>query len=179
MIIDEEDLRRESVLAAAKAALAAARTAPKTRGIDTLALKLVEGADIEKVAAGMEASAAEKPQKRASFVRDAKNVRASQAILLVGAKLQPAGLDCAWCGYEDCAAKAAGNPKAPCVFNVMDLGIALGSVGALLAGRHIDNRVMFSIGYAALALKLFPEQVTTAIGIPLGVSGKSPYYDRK
>ena len=178
MIINEENSRHEMILAAAKEAMSAARTAPKTRGIDNLAIMTVEGEDIERVAAMMEAAAAQKPEKRATFVRDANNVRASQAIVLLGARQNPVGLDCGWCGFSSCAGKG-GNSGAPCVFNVMDLGIALGSVAALLAGKHIDNRLMYSIGYAALALKLFSPEVTVALGIPLSISGKSPYYDRK
>ena len=178
MIINEENSRHEMILAAAKEAMSAARTAPKTRGIDNLIIKVVDGEDVERVAAMMEEVAARTPGKRPTFVRDAGNVRASQAIILIGAKQNPVGLDCTWCGFSSCERKGD-NPKAQCVFNVMDLGIALGSVGALLADKHIDNRFMYSIGYAALDLKLFPPEVSVALGIPLSVSGKSPYYDRK
>ncbi len=178
MIIDEEKTRIETVLAAAREAMAAARTAPKTRGIDNLVIKMVDGEDMEKIALAMETAAAEKPEKRASFVRDAKNVRSSQGIVLIGVINNPAGLDCGWCGFSDCAKKAE-HPGVYCVFNPMDLGIALGSTVALLAEKHIDNRLMYSIGFAALALKIFPEKVKAAIGIPLAVEGKSPFYDRK
>lgn len=178
MIIDEEKTRIETVLAAAREAMAAARTAPETRGIDNLIIKMVDGEDMEKVAVAMETAAAQRPEKRASFVRDAKNVRSSQGIILLGVANNPAGLDCGWCGFPDCSQKAR-NPGVYCVFNPMDLGIALGSTVALLAGKHIDNRLMYSIGFAALTLKLFPGNVRAAIGIPLAVAGKSPFYDRK
>lgn len=178
MITEEEDMRLDAVRAALLEAMSAARTAPKTRGIDNLIIKLVDGDDLERLAAVMEEAAAQKPEKRASFVRDARNVRASQAVVLVGAKNNPAGLDCGWCGFADCAQKAK-MPGVYCVFNTIDLGIAVGSAAGLLAGKHIDNRVMYSIGFASLAMRLFPEDTKAALGIPLSVSGKSPYYDRK
>jgi uncharacterized ferredoxin-like protein len=38
---------------------------------------------------------------------------------------------------------------------------------------------MYSIGRAALDLKLFSDGVKQALGIPLSVTGKSPFFDRK
>lgn len=51
---------------------------------------------------------------------------------------------------------------------------------AEVAGRlHLDNRVMFSIGRACLDLGLFEPKVKQALGIPLSVTGKNPFFDRK
>ncbi|MDR3210388.1 MAG: ferredoxin domain-containing protein, partial [Planctomycetota bacterium] len=61
----------------------------------------------------------------------------------------------------------------------IDLGIGTGSAVALAADRRVDNRVMFSAGQAGVNLKLFSPRVTAALGIPLSVSKKSPFYDRK
>ena len=38
---------------------------------------------------------------------------------------------------------------------------------------------MYSIGRAALDLKIFGPDVHQALGIPLSVTGKSPFFDRK
>ena len=63
--------------------------------------------------------------------------------------------------------------------SIGDLGIAIGSAVSVAAAHHVDNRVMFSAGKAALNLKLFDDsQVCIAYGIPLSVSGKSPFFDR-
>lgn len=59
------------------------------------------------------------------------------------------GLNCGYCGYATCIAKG-GNTDAPCALNSVDLGIALGSMAATAAKLHIDNRIMFSAGYAAV-----------------------------
>ena len=62
--------------------------------------------------------------------------------------------------------------------SIGDLGIAIGSAAHVASAHHVDSRVMFSAGRAALNLKLFPAEVTIAYAIPLSVSGKSPFFDR-
>ena len=60
-----------------------------------------------------------------------------------------------------------------------DVGIAIGSAAAAAADARVDNRVMFSVGRAARSLGLLGASVTLVLGIPLSVSGKSPFFDRK
>jgi len=45
--------------------------------------------------------------------------------------------------------------------------------------RGIDNRLMYSIGRACLDLNLFDSTVKQSLGIPLSVTGKNPFFDRK
>jgi uncharacterized ferredoxin-like protein len=104
-------------------------------------------------------------------------VDASHVVVVLGVRNNPLGLShCSYCGFEDCAAtiKAGAN----CAFNVTDLGIAVGSAVSVAADHRFDNRVMFSIGKAAIALKYLPEDVRVAYGIPLSTSGKSIFFDR-
>ena len=63
--------------------------------------------------------------------------------------------------------------------NLTDLGIAVGSAVSIAADCRVDNRVMFSAGMAAKNLKILPEDVKICYGIPVSVSGKNPYFDRK
>jgi uncharacterized ferredoxin-like protein len=89
----------------------------------------------------------------------------------------PSGLDhCGFCGQPTCEAlqKAGG----VCAFNSMDLGIAACSAVATASQHRVDSRVMFSIGKASLELQLFPAEVRQAVGVPLSVTGKSPFFDR-
>ena len=80
------------------------------------------------------------------------------------------------CGFENCAQmKKAGTN---CVFNVTDLGIAVGSAVSVAADHRIDNRVMYSAGKGALKLGIFPEDIKIIWGIPLSAGAKSIYYDR-
>jgi len=63
------------------------------------------------------------------------------------------------------------------MFQAMDLGIALGSAVKLASDLSVDNRIMYTIGAAAKKSGLLDSDVI--IGIPLSVSGKNIYFDRK
>ena len=67
-----------------------------------------------------------------------------------------------------------------CIFATTDLGIAMGSAVAAAADDRIDNRIMYSIGRA---VDVMPEynggEDAIWMGIPLSVTGKSPFFDRK
>ncbi len=111
------------------------------------------------------------------FLRDADNVEASEAVVVLGSRLSTFGLNCGFCGFSTCAAKMELS-EVPCVFNANDLGIATGSAAALAADRRVDNRIMFSAGKAALNLGLLGD-CRIASAILLSCSGKNPYFDRK
>ncbi len=179
MLTREEDIRDAAVKRAAEEVMLAVRTSPKTRGLDNMSILLVDGPDREKLAAKMEELNEKSGGKRPTFSRDAGGVRLASAVLLIGMKAPAYGLNCGWCGYPTCEGKNQGNAKAPCVFGAIDLGIGSGVAAAVLADKHIDNRMMFSIGYAVLELGWFPKEVTLALGFPLSVSGKNPLFDRK
>jgi len=155
---------------------AAARTAPKGRGIDNIEIISIEDeTEKKKIITTMEAIAAK--ENRPSLARDAGNISLSPAIVIIGVRSNPAGLNCGFCGYSTCdSLKKSGGV---CSFNSIDLGIATGSAVEMAASFHIDNRIMYSIGRAALDLKLFSPDVKEALGIPLSVTGKNPYFDRK
>lgn len=178
MLQREEELRDEAVRKVAQEVLLAVRTSPKTRGIDNLTLLVADGADKEALAAKMDELNERSGGKRPSFSRDAKNVLASSVAIVIGVKAPAYGLNCGWCGFADCAEKGK-NPAVPCAFGAIDLGIGSGVAAATLADRRIDNRMMFSIGMAALAMGWFDGDVTMALGFPMSVSGKSPFFDRK
>lgn len=174
MIHKEEDTRRQTALEAAKAMMAAARTAPKGRGLDSLEIVTLEGDDLKKLAAYMR-----KVWERCKmdlFMRDAGNVENSEAVVLIGTKISVVGLNCGFCGFDTCEAKAA-HKKVPCAFNVTDLGIAVGSAVSVASTWRIDNRVMYSVGFAALEMGLLPD-CHIAYGIPLSCTSKSPFFDR-
>lgn len=171
-----DKLEKEAVAQAAAMMAAAARTAPKTRGIDNIEVISIDDsttrdAVIQKM---REISMSE---KRPSFERDAASIGASGAIIVIGVKSNPSGLNCGFCGYPACEAmrKSAG----VCAFNSVDLGIAATSAASVAGRSYVDNRLMYSIGRAAIDLKLFGADVRQALGIPLSVTGKNPFFDRK
>jgi uncharacterized ferredoxin-like protein len=62
------------------------------------------------------------------------------------------------------------------VLSVLNLGIAVGSAAKTASLHNVDNRVMFSAGYAAQALKLIDADIVLAI--PLSATSKNIYFDR-
>lgn len=176
MKYDAKTAEQAHLLSTANAMAAAARTAPKTKGEDFLETMILTGEDLETLAKAMEAMAEEKGA--GFFNRDAGCVRKSGAVVLLGIGRHCRGLDqlCGYCGLGGCeACKKAG---ATCAFDATDLGIAAGSAAAIAEDNRVDTRIMFSVGVGAKKLGLFPEGTELVYGLPLSISGKSPYFDR-
>ena len=170
------DLERAAVKDIAEFMAAAARTAPKTRGIDNIDTIVIDlPAEMNELTQKMiELS---KSLGKPSMERDAGSIKESSQVLVIGVRSVPPGLACDFCGHGTCEAlvKSGG----VCAFNSIDLGIAVGSAISIAADFRIDNRVMYSIGKAAMELELFGKDVKQALGIPLSLTGKSPFFDRK
>ncbi len=176
MKIESRKAEEAAVLAAAEAMCAAARTAPKACGIDTLDSAILTGEDKAALSAEMRRIA--ELDGDTFFIRDADNVDQSLAVVLIGADDRPRGVDrvCSLCGWDGCGDCVKHGGK--CIMNSVDLGIAVGSAVSLAADLRMDNRVMFTAGKAAASLGLLGEK-KLIFGIPLSVSGKSPFFDRK
>ncbi|MDF2656295.1 MAG: ferredoxin [Bacillota bacterium] len=175
MIYNSTEAEKKAAHNVAELMMAAARTAPKGCGVDNLVAVMIDGEEKAQLADQMRKIAEETGAD--FFARDGGNVDASPVIVILGVKNIPLGLEnCGYCGFKDCAATAKAG--ASCAFNVTDLGIAVGSAVSVAANHRFDNRVMFSAGKAAMALKFLPENVRVAYGIPLSASGKSIFFDR-
>jgi uncharacterized ferredoxin-like protein len=186
-VINDEEMESESIRAGGAMLALAMRTAPKTRGIDALKTALVLGRDLEILASAMEKKSEEKSIGLPIFKRDASNVRNAAVVLLVGVKRDPKKIElpfnCGACGYPSCAALVVSGGREgedftgpTCVFQAIDLGIALGSAVKLAAELSIDNRIMYTVGAAAKGLDLLDSDII--IGIPLSATGKNPFFDR-
>ncbi|MBQ1190912.1 MAG: DUF2148 domain-containing protein [Bacteroidales bacterium] len=167
------EFKKEVVLNNAKQMCLAALTAPKARGTDNLVIKVAEGEDIERLSAKLEELYQTTGQE--FLHRDSQNILQSQAIVLIGSRIQPLGLNCGYCGYPNCGTKPQ---DVPCFFNSNDLGIAVGSACSTAADLKTDNRVMFSVGLAAKESGLMPD-CPIVLAIVLSASGKSVFFDRK
>lgn len=175
MIINSQEIEQRAAVQIADMMCVAARTAPKGKGIDNLVTLIVTGQDKEQLSAEMRRIAQESGM--AFFERDANCIDKSPLVVLLGQKVKPMGVKpCGYCGYADCAECAQGTGL--CAISVGDLGIAIGSAVNSAALYHADNRVMFSAGKAAINIGLFGEEATVAYGIPLSITGKSPFFDR-
>jgi len=165
MVVEKrEEIVEESVIHVARLMALSAITAPKARGVDNIVVGVLKDkADIESLAEAMEKMA---EQMGDFFKRDADNVRRSTAIVLIGCKIKDIGLK--------------SPPRYPYdlnfVLNMLNLGIAVGSAAKTASLHNVDNRVMFSAGFAAQTLKLIDADVVLAI--PLSATSKSIYFDR-
>jgi uncharacterized ferredoxin-like protein len=170
------ELEKAAALQVAALMAAAARTAPKTCGIDNIKTAAIDDEPTkQKVIARMREIATK--ESRPGLARDAGNIGNSPALVLIGVESNPAGLNCGFCGKPACEAlELAGGT---CAFNSIDLGIATLSAAEVAGRFHIDNRIMYSIGRACLDLGMFGPKVKQALGIPLSVTGKNPFFDRK
>ena len=175
MLRKMEDAELNAILTVADLMCAAAKTAPKGSGKDTVRTAIVTGAEKDALRDKMIAMA--EASGRENFKRDAGNVDNSEAVVLIGCISKPFGFSgCGVCGFGSCAenVKAGGR----CAFNITDLGIAVGSAVSLAMDNRIDNRVMYTAGIAGLKLSYMPDDVVICYGIPLHTSSKSIYFDR-
>lgn len=177
MVYNSEAVELEAVLETARRMCAAARTAPKAKGIDHIETLVLTGADKDRIADELERLS--EPLQYRFFLRDAGNVRAARALVLIGTREGARGLNggCRHCHFESCADCA--ERGGVCVYDPMDLGIAIGSAVSVAADCRVDNRVLFSAGRAAMSLGLMGEDVRMVMGVPLSVRGKNPFFDRK
>lgn len=175
MITDMKTAERNSIITVANLMLAAAKTAPKGSGKDKIVGIILTREDKEILTDKMHKLA--KEYSEPFIERDAKNISASEVVVLLGAKEAPMGLsNCSMCGFPGCIEMK--NAGANCAFNITDLGIALGSAVSVAANHHIDNRIMYSAGKAAYKLGLLGDDVRVCYGIPLYTGSKSIFFDR-
>ncbi len=170
----------EAVKLIARLMEVAARTAPKGRGEDFVVMEYVSGRRLKKLGEAMVEYGED--IKDRFYVRDGKSVLASQGVLLIGLKdAEPVGLNCGGCGFERCIrpedVKELRDFRAPvCMIRLLDLGIALGSAVKTASIHNVDNRIMYRVGVIARKLEMIDADIV--MGIPLSVTGKSPFFDR-
>lgn len=158
----------------------AARTAPKAAGKDFLKIKIIEGEELKRFGDLM-IEYGEKTD-RALFDRDGNNIKNSDAMILISLdKAMPAGLNCGACGQDFCkdlVCHEGSQFDGPiCAWRLIDLGIALGSAVKTASILNLDNRIMYRAGVIAKEHRLIDGEIV--VGIPVSVSGKNIYFDRK
>jgi uncharacterized ferredoxin-like protein len=163
-LIEEKNAISEAVRLIAEFMVVSAKTAPKARGVDNIVSTILTSREeLETLARKMEELAEVHGDY---FKRDAENVRNSDVVVIIGCKITNIGL------------KKVETLKfdPDYVGSIINLGIALGSAVKTASLLNVDNRVMYSVGVAALELKLVDADI--AYGIPLSVKSKNIYFDR-
>jgi len=181
MILSSTQSEYEAAMEAARLLLASIRTAPKSHGLDTIFSCIITGNDKKKISDWLKA---QKEERGPTWERDGICVETAQVLVLVGVKSEPLELDCGACGFTDCATFSGVKRKEGkdflgpnCIFKILDLGIALGSAAKTASILNIDNRLFYTAGTAARHLG-YLKGADVVIGIPLAVTGKSPFFDR-
>lgn len=155
-----------------------ARTAPKSAGRDFIVVEIIEGEQVQALAEKM-VEFGERTGKK-NFDRDGANVRASEAVVLIGLKdAEVLGLNCGACGFEKCLEPNTfeGEFRGPnCALRLLDLGIALGSAVKTASLLNVDNRIMYRAGVVAREMGLIDADFV--MGVPLSATGKNIYFDR-
>ncbi|MEM1583923.1 MAG: DUF2148 domain-containing protein [Nitrososphaerota archaeon] len=161
---ENRDLVKETIVEVAKLMAVSAITAPKARGVDNIVVRILDrDEELESLAKKME----ELSEYYGDFFkRDAQNIRASKAVVLIGCKIATLNLRTPPFWKID----------ADTLHSIINLGIAIGSSVKTASIHNVDNRVMFSAGVAAQELKLIDAEY--AFAIPLNVSSKNKYFDR-
>ena len=174
MVQTYDEIKNAAVKDVAEFMCVSARTAPKAKGADNLEIIILNKKDIQKVREEMKKIG--KAKNAGGMKRDALNIKNTDYVVLIGTKKNSIGLNCGFCGYSTCLELEKKNGV--CAYNSLDLGIALGSAASVAAKFHIDNRLMYSIGKAAISCGVLSKKVVMAIGIPLSATGKNPFFDR-
>lgn len=179
MIYNSTEMEKEALFNTAARMCAAARTAPKAKGQDSIVTFVLTKTDKNRLADKMEEIGIQLfgEEKAAWYQRDAANVRNSQAVVLIGARKDYRHIaECGLCGFPDChACREAGGV---CGHLLVDLGIAVSSAVNIAAHDNVDNRIMWSIGKAAAEMEEL-ERGVCWLGIPLSISGKNIFFDRR
>ncbi|MCK4544025.1 hypothetical protein KAU43_00665 [candidate division WOR-3 bacterium] len=173
---NRETIIKNSIEYIAELMASSAITAPKTKGMDDIDVKIIYHSEFEKIAKKMEEIG--KRDDLQFFIRDADNLRNSDALVLIAIKSVRAGIrNCNLCDYDDCSDNLKHNSI--CTFNIIDSGIAIGSAVSIASKFNVDNRIMYSVARAVNELNIFESNIKCIVGIPLSIKNKNIFFDRK
>jgi len=159
MFFLNEQVEMAGLKNAAKFLCIAARTAPKGKGKDLLVPVIVASEKKDQLQQQMRLIGDR--DGIPFFLRDAENFDHAPVVVLIGTRKQALRIPaCSFCGFVDCDAMSAAGGT--CSFTTGNLGIAVGSAAAMAADFRIDNRIMSSIGKAAIELGMLGEKVAIA-----------------
>lgn len=186
---------KEAVKEAAKIIGISIRTAPKSAGIDDIAYKILTDSQKAKIVLETKRIASILKKDKPDNVRraieldwhsDTDAIDQSDCLILIAVKgRKPLGFNCSGCGFKDCQEFLEAKPPRTifmagpfCIFQLMNLGIAISSAAKTAASLNIDNRIMYRAGLAGYRAG-FLKGHNPVLGLPLSARGKNIYFDRK
>ncbi len=171
MILDGKKEEEKAILEVARKMCLAAKTAPKAVGADKVRTLILTDEDKDNLCDFLEEIG--KENSIDFFIRDAENIRRANCLVLIGVLDKPLNLgNSKYHGFDR-------GDNCHCTYNMVDLGIALGSAVSIAADNRVDNRIMFSIGKAAIEKNIMGDDIKVCFGIPLSATSKNKFFDRK
>lgn len=182
--------RLESAKAAARLILASGTTSPRVGGVGECSIHILDDpCDIEDVCQEMERMA-EVKKSWGVFLRDAAMLRDADAVLVATTMRcvsDPADINCNMCGKLVCeyfreTERIPDDPdvafRGPlCIFRATNIAYAIDGMISQARNLGIDYGVYWSVGAAAMRMRILPQKTGYALGVAISVTEKSPFRD--
>lgn len=182
--------RKEAAKIAARLILASGTTSPRVGGVGECTIHVLDDeCDIEDLCQKME-QMAEIKKSWGFFKRDAAMLRDADAVLIttsLRSLTDPADINCNMCGKLVCEylkeeEKLPPDPDVAfqgplCVFRANNIAYAVDGMIFQARNLGIDYGVYWSVGAAAMRMKILPRATGFALAVAISITEKSPFRD--
>lgn len=182
--------RKEAARVAASLILASGTTSPRVGGVGECTIHVLDDeCDIEDLCQKME-EMAEVKKSWEFFKRDAAMLRDADAVLIttsLRSLTDPADINCNMCGKLVCEylkeeEKLPPDPdvafRGPlCTFRANNIAYAVDGMVSQARNLGIDYGVYWSVGAAAMRMKILPRATGFALAVAISITEKSPFRD--
>lgn len=182
--------RKEAARVAASLILASGTTSPRVGGVGECTIHVLDDeCDIEDLCQKME-EMAEVKKSWEFFKRDAAMLRDADAVLIttsLRSLTDPADINCNMCGKLVCEylkeeEKLPPDPdvafRGPlCTFRANNIAYAVDGMVSQARNLGIDYGVYWSVGAAAMRMKILPTATGFALAVAISITEKSPFRD--
>lgn len=182
--------RIDAVKAAARLILASGTTSPRVGGVGECTIHVFDDpCDIEDLCQELERMA-EAKKSWGFFRRDAAMLRDADAVMIATSLRcvsDPADINCNMCGKLVCeyfkeAERLPDDPDVAyngplCIFRATNIAYAIDGMISQARNLGIDYGVYWSVGAAAMRMRLLPQKTGFALGFAISVTEKSPFRD--
>ncbi len=182
--------RMDAVRASARLILASGTTTPRVGGVGECTIHIVEDeCDIEDICQEMERMAHIK-KSWGFFKRDAAMLRDADAVLIatsLRSLTDPADINCNLCGklvceYQKEEEKLPAEPDVAftgplCTFRAANTAYAVDGMISQARNLGVDYGVYWSVGAAAMRMRILPRDTGFSLAVAISVTEKSPFRD--